>query len=40
MSPGSGALAVGHNVIERVTVIRDLGVLIDEELSMYQHVIC
>jgi len=38
ISPGSKVISVGQNVIEPVTVLSDLGVLMDEELSMRQHV--
>ena len=31
-------ISVGQSVIQPVTVVRDLGVLIDGELSMRQHV--
>jgi hypothetical protein len=35
---GSCAIFAGPSVIEPVTVVRDLGVMIDSELSMRQHV--
>ena len=38
LSPENRVISVGQSVIQPVTVIRDLGVLIDGELSMGQHV--
>jgi len=35
---GNKIIGVGQNVIEPVTDVRDLDMLIDEELSMRQHV--
>ena len=36
--PENRVVSVGQSVIQPVTVVRDLGVLIDGELSMRQHV--
>jgi len=38
ISPGSRVISVEQNVIEPVMVVRDLGVLFDEDLSVLQHV--
>jgi len=38
LSPENRVISVGQSVIQPVTVVRDLGVLIDGELSMRQHV--
>lgn len=38
MPPDGGSLRVGQSVVEPVTVVRDLGVLVDSELSMRQHI--
>ena len=38
LSPDNRVISVGQSVIQAVTVVRDLGVLIDGELSMHQHV--
>lgn len=36
--PGSGSIQIGPRVVEPITVVRDLGVMIDAELSMRDHV--
>jgi len=36
--PANRVISVGQSVIQPVTVVLDLGVLIDGELSMRQHV--
>jgi len=36
--PANRVISVGQSVIQPVTVVRDLDVLIDDELSMRQHV--
>ena len=38
LSPENRVISVGQSVIQLVTVVRDLGVLIDGELSMREHV--
>ena len=36
--PGSGSVHAGSSVIEPLSVVRDLGVMIDAQLSMQEHV--
>jgi hypothetical protein len=38
MTKSDLSLRVGNDVIEPVSVVRDLGVLLDNELSMMKHV--
>ena len=38
MAPHSGDMRVGDSVVTPVSIVRDLGVLFDAELSMLEHV--